>query len=349
MIVAMATSSATVKLMMIPLEPPAPGTHEEYLEEGVTEIDLQGSKTITRDLAVKIRTKGKNLPSESSHTQDDTSNEGDELLIASVATSLTIWKLSLSSTQSDAPLHPQIQTSISAAVVSFQSSPRLDSLLLAEPSGLVRVFDLQESNEQPTSSGSTTAGSTSSQAHGRWVISYQTPFHAPENSNPALARRKKILSAAWVLGGRGILVLLEDGQWGIWDVSGSSQAAGKSIQDFTLHGYLNTSSTSEASSNPSQKRNQWLETGADDTQHPQSKSRESLRWLAEASHCSIVRWHLSQHHTNQNRTPRRECCAMVQQLHLLNHQHANILAAQPRQRRQEQLRRTLQSRPDTHH
>jgi hypothetical protein len=86
-------------------------------------------------------------------------------------------------------------------------------------------------------------------------MSYQTPFHALEHNSPALARRKKILSAAWILGGHGILVLLEDGQWGVWDASGSSQASGKSVQDFTLHGYLNTSSTSEASSNPSQKRN----------------------------------------------------------------------------------------------
>ena len=251
MVFALATSTSTVKLMMIPLEPPAPGTHEEYLEDGVTEIDLQGPRSIARDLAVKIKTKGK----DSKHTQEDTSSEEDEVLVASTGTSLSLWHLPLSSTQSYAPLPPQIQTSMIGAVVSFQSSPRLDSLLLAELSGLVRVLGLRESNEQHTSTDPTIAASVSSPAHSRWVMSYQTPFHAPENGNPALARRKKILSGAWVLGGRGILVLLEDGQWGVWDVSGSSQASGKSAQDFTLYGYLNTSSTSEAPSNPSQKRN----------------------------------------------------------------------------------------------
>jgi hypothetical protein len=253
MVVALATSNTTIKLMMIPLEPPAPGTQEEYLEDHVTEIDLQGSRSIARDLAVKIKTNDKNSTSESNRTQESTSNEADALLVASIGTSLTIWNLPSSSAQPRAPIHPQIQMPISGAVVSFQSSPRLDSLLLAETSGLIRVFNPQEA-QRLTSSDSATASSVSPQAHGRWVMSYQTPFHGPENSNPALARRKKVLSAAWVLGGRGTLVLLEDGQWGVWDVSGNSQASGKSVQDFTLHGYLNTSSTSEASSNPSQKR-----------------------------------------------------------------------------------------------
>ena len=257
MTVAIACADSRVKVMSIPLAPPAPGTHEEYLENEVKAADLQGSKSITRDLAIKILSKAEESTSESRlPQQDDPRNEG-RILVASTGSSLNVWNLPLSSgsiSQTPTSLNPHFQSSVSGANVSFQSSPRLNNLILAEPSGSVRILSFQTATDRPTSRDSASVGPISSGDRGRWIMSYQTPFHTPENGSMALARRKKILSAAWVLSGRGILVLLEDGQWGVWDTSGHTQAAGKSVQDFALHGYLATASSSDTTAKQSQKK-----------------------------------------------------------------------------------------------
>lgn len=77
-------------------------------------------------------------------------------------------------------------------------------------------------------------------------MSYHTAHFIPKDLpdlDPALTRRKKILGARWVLAGKGVLVLLEDGEWGIWDVSSSQP--GKCVEDFALRGFLGSSSSTE--------------------------------------------------------------------------------------------------------
>ena len=253
MIVALACADSRVKLMSIPLSPPAPGTHEEYLENNVTDMDLQGSKSISRALTVKITPKDEISTSESNRLRQD----GGKVLVASIGSSLNVWSLPLSSdsiSQAPTALKPHFYSPIPGADVSFQSSPLLNNLLLAEPSGSVRILSLETATDRPISRDSASSGPSSSSDRGRWIMSYQTPFHVPENVGAVLARRTKILSSAWVLGGRGVLVLLEDGQWGVWNTFGNTQAAAKSVQDFALHGYLATGSTADTTANPSQKK-----------------------------------------------------------------------------------------------
>jgi hypothetical protein len=79
-------------------------------------------------------------------------------------------------------------------------------------------------------------------------MTYHTAFHSSTEStetSSASIRRKKILDARWVISGKAILALLEDGEWGIWDVTSSS--AGKRVEDFAVRGFLGTSSTLEQS------------------------------------------------------------------------------------------------------
>jgi hypothetical protein len=47
------------------------------------------------------------------------------------------------------------------------------------------------------------------------------------------ARRKRILDGAWVLGGRAVLVLLEDGEWGVWDIEGAGPPSASNKSLFT--------------------------------------------------------------------------------------------------------------------
>ncbi|KAL2151135.1 hypothetical protein VTH82DRAFT_6233 [Thermothelomyces myriococcoides] len=58
---------------------------------------------------------------------------------------------------------------------------------------------------------------------GSWLLSLYAPFaRGPSMSTT----RKPIVGAEWIANGRAILVLLADGQWGIWDIDGASPSAG---------------------------------------------------------------------------------------------------------------------------
>ncbi|KAJ5124690.1 uncharacterized protein N7515_008515 [Penicillium bovifimosum] len=59
---------------------------------------------------------------------------------------------------------------------------------------------------------------------GRWLISLYPGFEQGPNGLP---RRKPIIDANWVLGGRAAMVLLEDGEWGVWDIEGAGPGAAK--------------------------------------------------------------------------------------------------------------------------
>lgn len=55
---------------------------------------------------------------------------------------------------------------------------------------------------------------------GRLLLTLYTGFiESSEGSSDS--RRKRIVDAAWVLGGRAVFVLLEDGEWGVWDIEGA--------------------------------------------------------------------------------------------------------------------------------
>jgi len=59
---------------------------------------------------------------------------------------------------------------------------------------------------------------------GTWLASFQTRFHgdsADKSSLDPIPHRKVILDAKWTLNGSAIVGLLEDGEWGVWDVDGA--------------------------------------------------------------------------------------------------------------------------------
>ncbi|SLM36564.1 conserved hypothetical protein [Lasallia pustulata] len=90
-----------------------------------------------------------------------------------------------------------------AASISFSSSlypsKRHMRLLVAETRGAVRVYE-------PLA--------TPSASDGEWQVSLYPGF---ENSLIGVPKRKSIIDSRWVLGGKAIIVLLTDGEWGIWD------------------------------------------------------------------------------------------------------------------------------------
>lgn len=115
-----------------------------------------------------------------------------------------------------------------AASISFSSalfpSRRHMRLLISEMSGAVRVYE-------PLA--------TPSAADGEWLVSLYSGF---ENHRIGIPKRRKILDSRWVLGGKAIIVLLADGEWGIWD----PESAGPKSKD-----QLGRSRDSSKSSSPS--------------------------------------------------------------------------------------------------
>ena len=77
---------------------------------------------------------------------------------------------------------------------------RHSQLLVAEAEGVVRILDCLPQSKAPESS---------------WRLSLHTNFETLQDLS---SRRKPILDAKWVLGGKAILALLADGKWGVWDL-----------------------------------------------------------------------------------------------------------------------------------
>lgn len=129
-----------------------------------------------------------------------------------------------------------------AASISFSSalfpSRRHMRLLVAEMSGAVRVYE-------PLA--------TPSAADGEWLVSLYSGF---ENHPIGIPKRRTIIDSRWVLGGKAIIVLLVDGEWGIWDPEsagpkpkdqlGQSRGSSKSssFADFAIGGWVGQAASS---------------------------------------------------------------------------------------------------------
>ncbi|KAE8395364.1 hypothetical protein BDV23DRAFT_105555 [Aspergillus alliaceus] len=99
-------------------------------------------------------------------------------------------------------------------------SPRHSTLLVTFHSGCVKIYSCFSTKplkvSRRTSSPQNDFGT--SDTEGKWLISLYPGF---EQSPNGLPRRKTIINAEWVLGGRAIMVLMADGEWGVWDVEGA--------------------------------------------------------------------------------------------------------------------------------
>ncbi|KAI9810863.1 MAG: hypothetical protein M1832_001102 [Thelocarpon impressellum] len=128
-----------------------------------------------------------------------------------------------------APLQVQYLSS-SASSISFNPSTfpsrRHSHLTVVDTEG-VRVYECLP----PATRGSRASSRRRSsfiempKPEGSWLISLYPGFDNAA-SKLGVGRRKRVLDAKWVLGGRGILVLLADGEWGIWDIEGAGPTEG---------------------------------------------------------------------------------------------------------------------------
>ena len=144
-------------------------------------------------------------------------------------------------------LHPvqrcYLRSSCSSSKVVFNPSAfpanrHSTALISSGDAGCVKlyhVFPDRRSNQSrgrrnsTATNDSATSGQRTSPANsgpiGRFLITLFPGFIRSSGPSP-LQRRKRILDVAWVASGRAIIVLLEDGEWGVWDVEGAGPGSG---------------------------------------------------------------------------------------------------------------------------
>ena len=258
-VIALACANGKVMVMTLPLAPPKSASIPEYVENDVNEIEIRAAGSIAHDLTVKVLPKDEDQSAlAEGRSRKGNSKSDGRLLIAAISTKLSIWVLNFTAEEITRPRNPLIRTvhpPSPALRVSFHPSLRSTQLLLGDSSGAARIYDAfaaRTANQRPSQGEAEYVPATNLEEPGRWLMSYLAPFASPKD-NPALARRKRVLAISWILTGRACLVLLEDGEWGIWDFPGSIQAD-KIVEDFALHGHLGSSSSSDVADSVKQRK-----------------------------------------------------------------------------------------------
>lgn len=232
-----ATADGRVTLLSIPLAPPRADRARDVEASILADaIQLQADATNVRDISVKYFAEPE-----------------QQILVATVSESLRVWHLSMSDggLRSQSLRHRRIILPSLTTKVSFQPSHRSSQLLLLDVSGAVRIYNL--SGQPSTSvSGLGQVAASQSTAAGDWTMTYHAPFYPQRQGEPSVAPRKKMLDARWVLDGRCILAVFDDGEWGVWDTLGSSQT-GENMENFALRGFLDSASASEPTEPVKQK------------------------------------------------------------------------------------------------
>lgn len=251
MVVAVACSDCSIRVLTIPLTPPSDGTISGipigrglYGEQMVVLSVDSGHRSLARGISMTL------VPTSAIGTEtvdgSDYQENSWDLLVAShsahISGLLLIHRIPLLADGSAFEEDPgssqpwQIQHLASPAItISFNPSPypslRHSQLLISNTKGAVSIYDCL---------------SYPKTGRGSWLISLHPGSNA---SNTDAPQRKEILTALWVLGGKAVAVLLFDGEWGIWDledgapkikkgIDGWQGPVGVSLAGFTISGWI---------------------------------------------------------------------------------------------------------------
>ncbi|KAK0101586.1 hypothetical protein ONS95_006750 [Cadophora gregata] len=256
-------SDNSVRLVTLPLTPPSPASkaRPELRSDftlanagkgtwGETVVVLNGHQKPSDGVSVTVDIVG---------ARSDSKAAADpQIVVASHSREVTgllrLWRVPLKSPQPQVEPFQSISLASPAKSISFNpslSSQYTSHLLVAEAVGVCRIYDyklLLKPNEE--SSENVAA------EHGTWLLSLYAGFPSLKNDPQAQQAgahtgfgRKTVVDAQWVSGGRAIIVLLNDGEWAIWDIEGVGPNApqgilgrqgikGGSISEYSLTGYI---------------------------------------------------------------------------------------------------------------
>jgi len=246
---AAACADSSIRLVSLPLTPPSPARKAAKGNKpgkwGETVITLSGFSTPADAISMTyVKKDDEKARSEGSLLLASHSGEVSGLLLLHKVPILTITKGGKTTYQLSKDHTTPFQTQyLSTPASSIDFNHSTSTLLLASKTGTIRLYS-------PLI------------AEGSWLLTLHTPFLKSEIST--FPSRKPILDAKFVLGGKSLLLLLSDGEWGVWDLESAGPGASKSIlggqtikggalTPFNLSGYISSSSltTSKSTSRPS--------------------------------------------------------------------------------------------------
>ena len=256
MVVAVTCADNSIRLLTLPLKPPSPASksrselredptlchagHGSWGEELVTIQEVGCHQSLPRGVAVGIMPQALQLDDEEEGPSRDEPTEAPQLfdiLLASHSADLSglllLHKIPVSEDgmflEPDAsenllwrfqPLSSRAST-IDLWLPTNTTQIQVPRVLVAEANGAVKIFE---------------CFSESSPDRGAWSLSMYPGCATGVNYD-----RRLVLDARWALGGRAVIVLTADGEWGIWDISpakGSNGISGGVPTKFAINGWI---------------------------------------------------------------------------------------------------------------
>jgi hypothetical protein len=277
MVFTVTCADCTVRVITMPLSPPPDALKEKPYSAksqfGEEIVKVHGHQSVARGVTMTWTSRSE--PTFRDHSDDnmDIDGEGDvgttparqrrkqqsrsrsrnqgedgfDLLVASHSAELggllKIWRFQLaeSSLTATHPIAPYKTVTLRkpAGRVTFNTAHypkrRHSQLLIADTTGTAHIYDIfaSDNRKRHASGGRSETGA--------FVGTFRSSFESVKNNayTPAvLASRKSIIDATWVSDGRHIIVLLADGEWGIWDVDRSGPSPPVNPLTFSLRGYV---------------------------------------------------------------------------------------------------------------
>jgi hypothetical protein len=269
-IVAVACSDYTIRVLSLPLEPPeTPSQHSGHVLATISHRSVPTSVSLTWTLADRsdeYEDDETSVGHANERLSDLNTSRGIELLIASCSSQgyskISVSKVILSDMKdSTTPVDSVVpfQQAVlphSPLKISFNPatypSKHHSAILIPCSDGYVYIYD-------PFAYAGPEKTQETRRVSGGWIASFSTRFtqsNTTQDGTDSMAQRKRILDAHWALNGQVIIALLSDGEWGIWDFVGSRNPSGRATprSSFVLWGMIGSGIPSHISGNLGPKR-----------------------------------------------------------------------------------------------
>lgn len=252
-----------VRLVTLPLTPPSPASKDRPELRSGFNIANAGNgtwgETVTLLNGHQKPSEGVSMTADFAPATTDTKLADPQLVIASHSREVTglllLWRVPIKSSPNVLEPFQTVCLASPATSITFNTSlskQHSSHLLVAQSLGVCRIYDyklLVRPSEDVSESVVPEKGT--------WLLSLYAGFQSSKNNSEATQHtgihagfgRKTIVDAKWVSGGRAIIVLLTDGEWGVWDIEGVGPGApqgmlgrqgikGGSKSQYSLTGYI---------------------------------------------------------------------------------------------------------------
>ncbi|EED14057.1 conserved hypothetical protein [Talaromyces stipitatus ATCC 10500] len=256
-VISVVCADSKLRVISLPLAPPHPSTKASDLKIQTLTLDATVSQNeIPKSVSVTFTCESNEADDDHSRSrsrqiQSPVTTGQWSLLVATHAAeasgTLLVYSLPIAQgpngsytlpTKNIKPLQKHLLPS-SARTISFNPSPypsaRHTHLLVSFPDSCAKILACSTSSDKD-------ATDEKPDQEGKWLLTLYPGFGQSANG---LTRRKTIVDAAWVLSGKAVMVLLSDGEWGVWDIEGAGPGSepGPLVGQSSIHGITGGSLT----------------------------------------------------------------------------------------------------------